>query len=94
MYPAGCEETVADGLVGNQVFRLRRPPRLCKIGRRKFAIVADQYSIAEAVGSVREVVAMALRKLRDDGVLVRETKGLNINRASPSCLDKAAPQLP
>lgn len=41
-------------------------------------VVADQHSIAEAVGSVREVVARSLRKLRDDGILVRRENGLLI----------------
>lgn len=44
----------------------------------QLVVQGDQHAIAEAVGSVREVVARAVRKLRDEGVLIRSDKGLVI----------------
>jgi CRP-like cAMP-binding protein len=41
-------------------------------------VQADQHSIAEAIGSVREVVARALRKLREDGIVERRASGILI----------------
>ena len=41
-------------------------------------VKSDQRSVAEAIGSVREVVARALRTLRQEGILVRRNDGLLI----------------
>lgn len=41
-------------------------------------VIADQNSIAESIGSVREVVAREIRKLKDQGVLKRTGKMLVI----------------
>ncbi|MER6936108.1 Crp/Fnr family transcriptional regulator [Nocardioides sp. NPDC127514] len=48
----------------------------------------DQQRIADAIGSVREVVARALRKLREAGVIERDSYGLRI--INPSALHRIA----
>ncbi|MER6936113.1 Crp/Fnr family transcriptional regulator [Nocardioides sp. NPDC127514] len=52
----------------------------------------DQQEIADAIGSVREVVARALRKLREAGLLERDSRGLRI--ISPSALHRIASGTP
>lgn len=41
-------------------------------------VEVEQQEIADAIGSVREVVARTLRSLRDEGLLVRSRRGLEL----------------
>ena len=47
-----------------------------------------QQSLADATGSVREVVARAMRRLRDDGLVAGNSEGVTI--VDPVALSKAA----
>lgn len=51
-------------------------------------VEVEQQELADAIGSVREVVARALRKLRGAGVVERHAKGIRI--ADPSGLHRLA----
>jgi CRP/FNR family transcriptional regulator, cyclic AMP receptor protein len=41
-------------------------------------VEVDQHEIADAIGSVREVVARALRRLREDGLIGRTPQGITL----------------
>lgn len=51
-------------------------------------VEVTQQSLADATGSVREVVARAMRRLRDDGLVAGNSEGITI--VDPVALSKAA----
>ena len=51
-------------------------------------VKVEQHELADAIGSVREVVARALRKLREAGLVERHPAGIRI--ADPSGLHRLA----
>ncbi|MHA7223962.1 Crp/Fnr family transcriptional regulator [Arthrobacter sp. RHLT1-20] len=72
-------ELLTDNVFGSVLQRVSRHVLdLAVLTDEGLVVQADQHSIAESVGSVREVVARALRKLREEGILVRGAKGMVI----------------
>lgn len=72
-------ELLTDNLFGSVLQRVSRHMLDLAVETPEGLVVqADQHSIAEAIGSVREVVARALRKLREDGIVARGSTGIRI----------------
>ncbi|WP_190264173.1 MULTISPECIES: Crp/Fnr family transcriptional regulator [Glutamicibacter] len=70
-------ELLADNVFGSVLQRVSRHLLdLAEPTSKGLIVSADQHSIAASIGSVREVVARALRRLREDGLIVSTSGGI------------------
>lgn len=82
-------EILADNLFGTVEQRVSR--HLLDLAYNSddgLIVQVEQQDIADAIGSVREVVSRAIRKLREAGLVERHRRGLRI--ANPSALHRIA----